>query len=984
MELFERIVLAPCNHIVFLPTGSGKTRMCLPTLSLNSRLWLRLVPVLTRFWKFSSVLCVLLVVSFMYMQYMLRQHVDKHVVFLAMSVALVAQQYLRFLELTGMPREWVGLFYGGKTSSEQSVENYRVIFATPVVYQQMLNAKQCFVHHSSLVVFDEVHHARKNHPYAMLMKNSVMREMPLYRPRVLGMTASPGEGRDLHESLASIESLCSTVDAEITTPTSALAIEELKACSGLSKTIIAVHDQTDADSQLQTLLSEYAKSSLKIALDLESNDRTLNNANNTNGASFNQMSARELQSQRASLVSDLKMVFSLFENGEQAFVTSDPIAPRMMTIVATLEQETPPSNEIIKALLQSVMKTWDAMDELVDLGADSGHDSAMSLGEVYQDAPAPLSSPHSQQRKNAVAHWNAKKQGLAQKLITAYQVRGGAGKVKCLLEYLTTMGPTSKAIVFVQQRSTALKLTQFLKAQIPPSIGVDCIVGKAEMSANGQLSAARRFNEGQFRVLIATSVAEEGIDIQACDLVIRLDGTQTSKSLIQSRGRARSMDSRYVLIVSSEEKDQLELIMKKEQFMLAAVRYRCDPEGLKREGVNIEALFSEYANVANVALATPVAFNALHQWHQQRYLPMPEVTYTENDVAVGARFTATIIVDGKEFKATGGQKQEARYKAATLAWNHLSPEKLPVIPATPLPHPSNANNQARAWGQTGAVQVKQESVLSSSYQSPPPSAPSSGFQNASSSSFSPNPNNAQAGNWTWTSGGFTTATPGSSEQTASLNHYFSPQQQLQQQAQGTTANGAARASISAKLSDAFISASDYQPTQFVASSPQQQPQGPYASSSFSGWQNQGSPNQMQGQQSQLTQQPPTYNHQGQFQMQQQQQYQMQQSQQQMKPSFSEGARTSQSAVVYRPPVSVHPTRLNSANPIGSLQELCQQHGLPVPDYDDLGQDPHSGDFVVVCKMLGLTAHGQGRQKKVAKTKAASAMLMALYQRQQPS
>ena len=49
-------------------------------------------------------------------------------------------------------------------------------------------------------------------------------------------------------------------------------------------------------------------------------------------------------------------------------------------------------------------------------------------------------------------------------------------------------------------------------------------------------------------MLVATSVAEEGLDVGACNLVIRYDAMSTVTALIQSRGRARDKDSTFVVI----------------------------------------------------------------------------------------------------------------------------------------------------------------------------------------------------------------------------------------------------------------------------------------------------------------------------------------------------------------------------------------------------------------------------------------------------
>lgn len=50
-------------------------------------------------------------------------------------------------------------------------------------------------------------------------------------------------------------------------------------------------------------------------------------------------------------------------------------------------------------------------------------------------------------------------------------------------------------------------------------------------------------------LLIATSVGEEGLDIQTCCLVVRFDLPETVASFIQSRGRARMTNSKYVVLL---------------------------------------------------------------------------------------------------------------------------------------------------------------------------------------------------------------------------------------------------------------------------------------------------------------------------------------------------------------------------------------------------------------------------------------------------
>ncbi|XP_049935930.1 endoribonuclease Dicer homolog 4-like [Nymphaea colorata] len=53
----------------------------------------------------------------------------------------------------------------------------------------------------------------------------------------------------------------------------------------------------------------------------------------------------------------------------------------------------------------------------------------------------------------------------------------------------------------------------------------------------------------QVNLLFATNVAEEGLDIQTCCLIIRFDLPSTVASYIQSRGRACMQESEYLLLV---------------------------------------------------------------------------------------------------------------------------------------------------------------------------------------------------------------------------------------------------------------------------------------------------------------------------------------------------------------------------------------------------------------------------------------------------
>ena len=78
---------------------------------------------------------------------------------------------------------------------------------------------------------------------------------------------------------------------------------------------------------------------------------------------------------------------------------------------------------------------------------------------------------------------------------------------------------------------------------------------------------------GRYNLLVATSVAEEGLDIPQCNLVIRYEAELTVKSMVQSRGRARKQDSRFVLIIERGPlEDKYRDAVRRERLMQDAVQ----------------------------------------------------------------------------------------------------------------------------------------------------------------------------------------------------------------------------------------------------------------------------------------------------------------------------------------------------------------------------------------------------------------------------
>lgn len=56
------------------------------------------------------------------------------------------------------------------------------------------------------------------------------------------------------------------------------------------------------------------------------------------------------------------------------------------------------------------------------------------------------------------------------------------------------------------------------------------------MTKNQQVDVMKYFREGDRKVMVATSVAEEGLDIRKCNLVIRYEHVSNEIAMVQARG----------------------------------------------------------------------------------------------------------------------------------------------------------------------------------------------------------------------------------------------------------------------------------------------------------------------------------------------------------------------------------------------------------------------------------------------------------------
>ncbi|MDE1825864.1 MAG: DEAD/DEAH box helicase [Candidatus Micrarchaeota archaeon] len=136
-------------------------------------------------------------------------------------------------------------------------------------------------------------------------------------------------------------------------------------------------------------------------------------------------------------------------------------------------------------------------------------------------------------------------------------------KVFTLINILT-QNKGKSAIVFVQYRSTIKMLVEKLTA-----FGFDAraFVGKKDgVTQAQQKQTIEEFREGKFKVLVSSSIGEEGLDIPSVDMVVFYEPIPSEIRNIQRKGRTGRLYSGEVyLLMAKSTKDQVYLMVSRQR-----------------------------------------------------------------------------------------------------------------------------------------------------------------------------------------------------------------------------------------------------------------------------------------------------------------------------------------------------------------------------------------------------------------------------------
>uniref|UniRef100_A0A0K0FMH5 RNA helicase n=1 Tax=Strongyloides venezuelensis TaxID=75913 RepID=A0A0K0FMH5_STRVS len=167
--------------------------------------------------------------------------------------------------------------------------------------------------------------------------------------------------------------------------------------------------------------------------------------------------------------------------------------------------------------------------------------------------------------------------------------------------------PNSRIIIFVPTRFVATTLCDSI-VRISKVKGSNMrpgyIIANGNTRMTKQSPAEQKltlddFRSGNVNIIIATTIAEEGLDIEECNLVIKYNVGGNEKSLIQRRGRARAQNAKSILLTCNNTFTSAEITNIQKERIMAEISEKINSMSISKFTKEIELKKIEMKKIAD-------------------------------------------------------------------------------------------------------------------------------------------------------------------------------------------------------------------------------------------------------------------------------------------------------------------------------------------------------------------------------------------------
>lgn len=425
------------------------------------------------------------------------------VLVLSPTKPLVEQHAAFFKDTLTILPETIVLFTGNTPPQKRGSlwESAQVVVSTPQVIENDILGKKINLENVSCIIFDEAHRATGDYSYVYIAEKYIQQNID---PLVLGITASPGSDTE------KIQEVCANLH------------------------IKSVEIRTDSDPDVSPYIFNkdiewrYVPIPVEIKGLRQLMDKVLSDR-------LNKLCELGIISPYQKRLSKKEMLE--LQSRMQSQLRSSP-DQKIYKGVSLLAEIFKISHAIEVAETQGVSALSKYFERLeIEARSKNGSKAAKRLMEDLN-------------MRQAVHH-----------LAGCNDNNPKLNVVKELVEKQIRDDPRSRVIVFTNYRDTAELVTLSLKEV--EGIRPVRFVGQASkykdtgLTQKQQVEIIQKFKDGEYNTLVATSVAEEGLDIPATDLVVFFEPIPSEIRSIQRKGRTgRKHAGRVVILMAKGSKDE--------------------------------------------------------------------------------------------------------------------------------------------------------------------------------------------------------------------------------------------------------------------------------------------------------------------------------------------------------------------------------------------------------------------------------------------
>ncbi|KAK4681986.1 3'-5' DNA helicase [Podospora pseudoanserina] len=446
------------------------------------------------------------------------------IVFVAPTKPLASQQVKACLDVAGIPRSEATLLTGETAPAlrEAEWETKRLFFMTPQTLQNDLSKGYADPKSVVLLVVDEAHRATGDYAYVKVIE-FLRRFSQSFR--VLALTATPG---------SSVEGVQNVIDN-----------------LGISHIEIRTEESLD--------IRQYVHSRDTNTITLDPSDEM--------------MEVRGLFSKALQPLVDKLSAQNIYFGRDPMSLTTYGLMKSRSDWLAGAGRH---ANQGLKFAMFAVFSILQSLAHSIKLLNFHGIKPFYHNLLDFRNSEEEKGGKGSSMRRQVINDESFKKMMTMIEKWMKLDGFSGHPKLDCLCETLVHHfmnageGSSTRVIVFSEYRDSAEEIVRVLNSK--PLISATVFVGQADskrsegMKQKQQIETIEKFKNGQYNVLIATSIGEEGLDIGQVDLIVCYDASSSPIRMLQRMGRTGRKRAGKIVLLLMKGKEQEKFLEAKDNY----------------------------------------------------------------------------------------------------------------------------------------------------------------------------------------------------------------------------------------------------------------------------------------------------------------------------------------------------------------------------------------------------------------------------------